>query len=159
MPLHLCLGAVVKRQFRYWRPGLHDRALPIHVPVLELPTVTNARAFLTGERPLTPGGVTLVRLTDRLPTLPLVHGDTTSLSEEPLSSDDEERAVVPPPPKKRKTVSDDGKDTVLRAYHIRMRPDKHARAALRHMLAGVNATHNMTVAHLRDCSGFQSAYN
>lgn len=47
---------------------------------------------------------------------------------------------------------------LLRAYHIRIRPDKNACSALRHMLAGVHKTHNLVVEKLRDCVSFANAY-
>lgn len=47
--------------------------------------------------------------------------------------------------------SDDPQDTV-RAYSIRIRPDKNAQVCLRHIMASVNRTHNNTVRTLKNCT-------
>lgn len=160
--LWLCRGAVGPNQFRYWRPGLHNTPLPIQVPVLRAPDDTHAI-----QRHVNQIGAmtTLIRFTDRLPRASLldtassdtIHDSEEQPEEQPEECDEEIPAG--PSKKKRKSNETEGVDSVLRAYHIRIRPDKHARASLRHMMAGVNATHNMAVKYLRQCTGFQSAYN
>lgn len=143
--LHVSLGAVSTTQCRYWRPGLITEYAKASVPVLQLPVQHNPRAFLDNPPP----GTTLLRFSNTLPTAPLA--ERVDL---PSASDD---TTLPPPTKKiRHTEQKDPDDFVLRAYHIRIRPDKHARAALRHMMAGVNATHNMVVERLKASNGFQN---
>jgi hypothetical protein len=46
--------------------------------------------------------------------------------------------------------------SVTRAYSIRIRPDKHAQACLRHIQAGVHFTQNLAVDYLNACTTRQS---
>ena len=178
--LYLCKAAVSLGQRRYWRPGLHDQVQLVHVPVIALPRTPNPRAFVANNNHV--HTTTHVRWSTRLPTHPLVgqtvrteddsesnDGDTATqenvddvgLEEVQTESDngEDEGGCSSRPSKRRKTDSKKEPAPQLRAYHIRIRPDKHARAALRHMFAGVHATHNMTVEKLRKCESFASAYD